>query len=129
MKIHHIGYIVKKIDKALPAFKNLGYKLMQETVLDEYRQVKLCFLEKDGYVIELVSPISKNSVVFGLMKKLGNSAYHICYETDDIKAEMKNLEEKGYVLCSDLHEAFAFQNRKVCFYINPYLGMIELLEN
>ncbi len=128
MNIHHVGYLVKKIDKALPAFLKLGYTVIQKTVLDEYRQAKLCFLEKDGYVIELVSPVSKDSVVAGLMKKLGNTAYHICYEADDILSEMKKLEENGYVLCAELHEAIAFQNRKVCFYINPYLGMIELLE-
>ena len=128
MKIHHIGYLVKKLDKAISAFVHLGYEMFQEKVFDEYRQTNLCFLKKDGYVIELVSPVSKESVVYGLLKKLGNTAYHVCYETENIKEEMQNLEKDGYVLCSELHEAVAFQNRKVCFYINPYLGMIELLE-
>ena len=70
MKIHHIGYLVKKLEKAQVAFENLGYAVKQDVVLDEYRQAKIMFLEKDGYVIELVSPVSKESVVADLMKKL-----------------------------------------------------------
>ena len=128
MKINHIGYLVKNLDKSLNAFLKLGYKIKQKTILDEYRQIKICFIEKNGYVIELVTPISKTSVVSKLIKKIGNSAYHICYETDDILSEMKNLENSGYILCSELHQAIAFQNRRVCFYLNPYLGIIELLE-
>lgn len=128
MKINHVGYIVKNLDKSLNAFLKLGYKIKQKTILDEYRQIKICFIEKNGYVIELVTPISKTSVVSKLIKKIGNSAYHICYETDDILSEMKNLENSGYILCSELHQAIAFQNRRVCFYLNPYLGIIELLE-
>ncbi len=128
MKINHIGYLVKNLDKSLNAFLKLGYKIKQKTILDEYRQIKICFIEKNGYVIELVTPISKTSIVSKLIKKIGNSAYHICYETDDILSEMKNLENSGYILCSELHQAIAFQNRRVCFYLNPYLGIIELLE-
>ena len=48
MRIHHIGYLVKKMDKAVKAFLNLGYTLVQDVVLDDYRQVTICFMEKDG---------------------------------------------------------------------------------
>ena len=70
MKIHHIGYLVEKIEKAIKAFEGLGYQLTSEIIRDEYRQTDLCFLEKDSYVIELVSPFSKESVVSDLMKNV-----------------------------------------------------------
>ena len=69
MKIHHIGYLVRKIDRAIQEFGDLGYQVLQETVYDDYRQVQICFMEKDGYVIELVSPTTKTSVVRDLLKK------------------------------------------------------------
>lgn len=128
MKIHHVGYLVKKLEKALKAFYDLGYVMTQEVVLDEYRQARICFLEKDGYVIELVSPVSKDSVVANLMKKMGSTPYHICYETENLQAKSLELESQGYVLCSEAHEAVAFDNREVCFYVHPYMGMIELLQ-
>lgn len=128
MKVHHIGYLVKKINKAMAAFEDLGYTIKKDIILDEYRQVEICFLEKDGYVIELVSPVSKESVVSDLIKKLGNTAYHICYETDDFEKDLEQLLEKKYIVCSERHEAVAIDGRDVCFLIHPYLGMIELLE-
>ncbi|MCR5108601.1 MAG: VOC family protein [Lachnospiraceae bacterium] len=128
MRIHHIGYLVRKMEKALRAFKDLGYELTGEIIHDEYRQADICFLEKDGYMIELVSPVSKTSVVSDLMKKIGNSPYHICYETEDMDREIEKLNEQHYVMCAQKHEAVAIGGRNVCFMIHPYLGMIELLE-
>lgn len=128
MKIHHIGYLVKKIEKAIKAFEGLGYQLTSEIIRDEYRQTDLCFLEKDGYVIELVSPFSKESVVSDLMKKLGNTPYHICYETADMDAQVEELLSQHYVLCDEKHEAVAFGGKNVCFLIHPFMGMIELVE-
>jgi methylmalonyl-CoA/ethylmalonyl-CoA epimerase len=128
MKIHHIGYLVKKIDKAIKAFEGLGYVLTQDVMLDEYRQANICFLEKDGYAIELVSPVSKESVVADLMKKLGNTPYHICYVTDDMDGDIEKLLEQHYVMCSEKHEAVAIDGKNVCFLIHPFMGMIELVE-
>ena len=128
MKIHHVGYLVKKIDKAIKAFQALGYSYIQETILDEYRQANICFLEKDGYVVELISPVSKESVVADLIKRIGNSPYHFCYETDCIDEDISRLQDQHYVMCSELHSAVALENIRVCFMIHPYLGMIELLE-
>ena len=62
------------------------------------------------------------------MKKLGNTAYHICYETDSMEMDLERLLQENYVLCSERHEAVALENREVCFLVHPYLGMIELLE-
>ncbi len=129
MKIHHIGYLVKKIEKAMKAFESIGYSITKDTVFDEYRQANICFLEKDGYLIELVSPVSKESVVAELMKTLGNTPYHICYETECMENEVESLIQQHYVVCSEMHEAVALDGRNVCFLIHPYMGMIELLES
>ena len=41
----------------------LGYEITQPATYDEIRKIHICFLEKDGYRIELVSPASEDSVV------------------------------------------------------------------
>ncbi len=69
LKIHHIGYLVKKMNQAKQTFEVLGYHVEQDTVCDEIRKVAICFLIKDGYRVELVSPVSPDSVVAGLIKK------------------------------------------------------------
>lgn len=128
MNIHHIGYLIKKMERAISAFEKLGYEQESEIVFDAYREIDICFMIKDGYRIELVSPKSKKSVVYDLLKKYGNSPYHTCYVCNDMMPAVEKLREQGYVKYDEPHEAEAFSNKLVCFLIHPYLGMIELLE-
>lgn len=128
MTIHHIGYLVKKIDRAIDTFVRLGYTIVQPTIRDMHRKIDVCFIAKDGYTVELVSPFSKESVVAGILKKLRNAPYHICYKVSDIDTVCTELQQEGYVLCAESHEAVACNGKQVCFLVHPYLGMIELLE-
>ena len=128
MTVHHIGYLVKKLERARKAFEHLGYVVEQEIVRDEYRKIDILFLVKDGYRIELVSPYDPTSVVAGILPRIGNSPYHICYVVDDLDAEVEHLRNERYVVSSEPAPAPACGGRRVCFMIHPYLGMIELLE-
>lgn len=128
MKIHHIGYLVKKLERALKAFEGLGYTVAGAKVRDERRKIDIVFLEKDGYRVELVSPYDPESVVGELIKRLGNSPYHICYMADDLDAEVERLRDERYVLCGDAAPAPACGGGRVVFLVHPFMGMIELLE-
>lgn len=128
MKIHHIGYMVKKMDKALKAFQSLGYVVVQNKIFDAQRGIDIVFLSKDGYLIELVSPITPESVVADVIKRYGNTPYHICYEISDLEAEIERLRNERYVVCSEPNVALACGGRRVCFLIHPFLGMVELVE-
>lgn len=127
LKIHHIGYLVKKIEKAKKTFESLGYLVEQDTVRDEIRRVDICFLIKDGYRVELVSPFSEDSVVAGLLKKYKNAPYHICYEADDPEATYRELTENGFAAIDTPTPAPALGGCKVVFLTSPVIGMIELI--
>lgn len=129
LKVHHIGYLVKKIEPAVNAFEQLGYTVTQKTAYDEIRKVDICFLEKDGYVVELVSPTDTTSVVAGLMKKYKNCPYHICYETEHLTETLETLTSEGYTAIDMPTPAPALAGRQVVFLMNPFLGMIELLDS
>ena len=62
MKIHHIGYLVKNIEKSIEAFTVLGYGLTVESTWDDGREAYICFLENDGYCIELICPSKVSSL-------------------------------------------------------------------
>lgn len=128
LHIHHIGYLVKKIERGIDAFTSLGYEKETEIIFDDYRGINICFMIKDGYRVELVSPQNKDSVVYNLMKKIGNNPYHICYLCNDLFEAIDDMRNQGFVKYDEPHEASAIKNKKVCFMIHPYLGMIELLE-
>jgi len=127
LKIHHIGYLVKKIEKAKETFVSLGYLVEQDTVYDSIRRVNICFLIKEGYRVELVAPASDDSVVSGLMKKYKNSPYHICYETDNFETAYGELSSGGFIAIDTPTPAPALDGRTVVFLLSAAIGMIELL--
>lgn len=129
LQIHHIGYLVKKIEKATKEFQKLGYQIQKDTVYDPIREANINFLEKDGYVVELISPATETSVVAGLMKRYKNSPYHICYISHDLNADLEALTSNGFTAIDTPTEAPALENKRVVFLMNPNMGMIELLEN
>lgn len=129
LNIHHVGYLVKKINAAKEEFEQLGFCLKQEIIQDDFRQVAICFMEKDGYVIELVSPFSPSSVVSGLMKKYKNCPYHICYEAEHFEEDLVYLTQNGYTAIDTPTPAPALGGRRVVFLMSAVLGMIELLES
>ncbi len=126
-KIHHIGYLVKKIEKAQETFASLGYQVEQDTVYDPIRDVNICFLQKDGYRVELISPVSERSVVAGLLKKYKNCPYHICYEVGDYESASAALSAAGFLAIDTPTEAPALGGRKAAFFSSPVIGMAELL--
>ncbi len=131
MNVHHIGYLVKNIERAALDFKNLGYDVEPESaacVIDETRKVKILFLKKDAYRIELVEPLDKESPIYGLLKKHKNSPYHICYSTEDMNKSIAFLEQNGWMLFEEPKKAPAIHDRKVAFLMSADSGMLELVE-
>ena len=128
MKIHHIGYLAKNMDKAIASFEALGYERETDVVYDSLREVDIIFLTNDGYRVELVSPKSDRSPVYATLKKLGNAPYHICYCCDDIKAEMERLRDEGYTPAGEIEPAVAIGGADVCFMYRRPVGLIELVE-
>lgn len=127
MKIHHIGYAVKNIDEAFKLFKMLGFKKVNKKVVDEERKVKILFVKNNEYLVELIEPYGNNSPVDNILKNSGNTPYHICYESNNILDDIEMLKSNGFVLISELSEAPAINNKKVCFLYNRKVGIIEIL--
>jgi len=128
MRVHHIGYLVKDINKAAKSHELLGYKGRGDVSYDEARDADMLFLENGDYLIELVAPRGETSVAWNLLKKHGNIPYHICYETNDINATMEELIKSGFVPLGTVAEAPAIgTNADVAFLISRDIGLIELV--
>lgn len=128
MNIHHIGYLVKNIEKSRIYFEKLGFKEESKAVYDAKRDVNILFMTNGKYRVELVSPKSENSVVVNTLQKIGNAPYHICYYCNNIENTQALLRKDGYLPIDKISSAVAIDNRKVCFLFNQNIGLIELLE-
>ena len=127
MKIDHIGYAVKNIDKAKKSLEAIGY-VFDDVVEDFDRNIYISFGEMDGYRIELVSPISAGSPVDMQLSKLGPTPYHICYKSTDIEADIKLLQSQRFKVAIPLASAVAFGNKRVVFMYSLSVGLIEIVE-
>jgi methylmalonyl-CoA/ethylmalonyl-CoA epimerase len=129
LTVHHIGYLVKKIEHAERQFEELGYVVERERHYDDIRKVDITFLTKDSYRVELVSPVAPDSVVSGLIKRYKNAPYHICYAVDNLEANLEKLGSQGFVQITKVQPAPAIDGRRVVFLQNAAIGMIELVES
>ncbi len=128
IKIHHIGYAVNDIDKSAAEFEVLGFKRENEVVEDKERKVKILLIKKDNVLIELVAPLSKDSPVYTILKKNGNTSYHICFSTGDIFKSIERLRRNKYLVLEKPNPALAFNGHLVSFLYQPQVGLIELVE-
>ena len=129
MKIDHIGYAVKKIDKAMKSFETLGY-VFEEVIEDFDRNILISFGCKDGYRIELVQPLDKKkeSPVDVYLSKVGPTPYHICYVSNDFEREVEELKTQGFRVIIEPAKAVAFDGKRVVFMMNLGMGLMEIVE-
>lgn len=128
MKIHHVGYLAKNIDKTRKKFLELGYEIERPVKYDEIRQINIEFLINGDYRVELIQPMSEESPMFPLLKKFKNSPYHFCYEVENLDASVKELSDKGYTVIQEPEIAPCIDDRKVVFLNNISMGIIELVQ-
>ena len=128
MKIDHIGYAVKDIEKAKITLKAFGF-LFGETVDDQVRNVRICFGETgEGYRIELVAPMGGGSPVDAHISKIGPTPYHICYRSRNIETDVEELRKNHFKVSIPPAPAVAFNGKRVVFLYSLTVGLIEIVE-
>ena len=130
MTVHHIGYLVKNMNYAIKAFQKLGFELEGNTIKDDSRKISIQFMLCESERIELIVPDKDNDFLIGLRKRIGNAPYHICYETDNYDAIIKQMtvSDSEYTITQESAPAPAIENRRVTFLYNADIGLIEILE-
>ena len=128
MRVDHIGYAVKKIDKAIRAMETIGYTF-EPVVEDQDRNIYIAFGEMDGYLVELVAPMSEGSPVDSQLAKLGPTPYHICYRSSEIEADIERLQNNRFKVTVPLAPAIAFGGKRVVFLQSLSVGLMEIVED
>jgi len=128
-KINHIALAVDNIDAAAKFYQNcLGLELSGiETV--SAQKTKVGFFQIGASSIELVQPAEPDSPLSNFLATKGQGVHHICFEVDDIEAEIKGLLEKGATMIDHKPRPGA-HNARVAFIHPKSTGgvLIELVE-
>jgi len=128
LKIHHVGYAVPDVEKAQVEFAALGWKVCSETTDDVARQVRIVFMERDGYQIELVAPLSAESPIHKTLQKGSGTPYHFCYEVERLEEAEAELKKAKFIPFKKAAEAPAIGGRRVEFMFAKNVGVVELVE-
>ena len=127
-KVHHIGYAVPDIARAIEEFSGLGWSLASNITDDDVRKVKIAFVTMGCSVVELVAPAASDSPIAKQLSKGSGAPYHICYEVSSISAAEAYLKERGFIVFKKSAVAPAIGFRNVEFLYSKQNGVIELVE-
>jgi methylmalonyl-CoA/ethylmalonyl-CoA epimerase len=128
-KINHIAIAVNNIEEAAKFYQQiLGLQLSGVEVVTS-QKTRVGFLKIGESNIELVQPAEPGSPLAKFLEGKGQGIHHICFEVDDVEAEVKTYLEKGATLI-DTQPRPGAHNTKVAF-VHPKSSngvLIELCE-
>jgi len=102
LSLDHIAIAVPDLDEAVGRFcTDLGLTFdHSEDVLAA--KTRTAFVPVAGpTAIELVTPLNGEGPIAASLEKRGPGLHHLCFRTDDIVADMKRLQAKGWRFTSD----------------------------
>lgn len=97
-KIHHVGVVVEKLQAAYEFYRDtLGLPVIREADLPD-QGVRAALLAAGENEVELLEPIATGTGVARFLAKHGEGLHHVCFETDDVGAALRELNAKGVAL-------------------------------
>ena len=101
-KFHHIGIVVRDLEKAVENYKALGIvDKISDPFVAEGKKAKLigCFMRIGSLNIELWEPVRGDTVQQEFLDEFGEGINHVAFTVDDYDSEFKKMfEEKGFPL-------------------------------
>lgn len=130
-RLHHVGFVVAAISSTAAALARvLSLDWDGRIIHDPLQLVKVTFLPSkmsDGGGIELVEAVGRRSPVRAFAER-GGGLHHVCYEVDDLRAQIVNSQEAGGTLVRVPLPAVAFAGREIAWILTRERLLVEFLE-
>lgn len=129
MKIDHIGIAVKSIENSLGFYEGvLGVREAEREIIED-QGVTVALLPIGESRIELLEPLSDDTVVAKFISRRGEGLHHICYEVDDVARKVEDLKARGLRLL-DGYPRRGAEGKLVAFVHPSSAGgvLVELVE-
>jgi len=96
-KVDHIGIAVRNLDLAMNLYKLMGCKIGKSEEVPEMG-VRVAFVPIGETRLELLEPISQESVIARFIEKRGEGVHHLCFLVKDIHAMIKQFKKNNFQL-------------------------------
>ncbi len=113
----HIGIGVRDIERSLEALsKTLGVAVPRIKDLPE-RRARVAVVDMFGIGLEFIQDDSENGLLATFVREKGEGIHHYCLLTDDIEADIQELEERGAKMIHR-HPVIGLRDKRIAF-ISP----------
>ena len=97
-RIHHIGIVVPSLDEGYRFWRDaLGLQLTKTATIED-QGVRAALLKIGDSEIELLEPLSPDNGVGKFLAKRGGGLHHVCFETDNVQAELDEAKRRALPL-------------------------------
>jgi methylmalonyl-CoA/ethylmalonyl-CoA epimerase len=114
LKVEHIGIAVDQLSASIPLFEKLLNTPCYKTEVVDSEKVTTAFFKKGETKIELLESTDPEGIIAKYIGKKGEGIHHIAFEVEDIEAEMKRMQQEGFILLNEKPKPGA-DNKLVCF--------------
>ena len=128
-KINHIAIAVNNIEEAAKFYQTILSLNLSGVEVVTAQKTRVGFFKIGESNIELVQPAEPDSPLVKFLETKGSGIHHICFEVDNVEAEVKAYLEKGATLIDQKPRPGA-HSTKVAF-VHPKSSsgvLIELCE-
>ncbi len=94
-QISHLGIAVKNLEEAREFYRSVFGLESSDPIIVGDGKLKVSMVEVGGVLIELLQPVGDEGVIANFLEKRGEGFHHICYEVEDIKAEIASFKATG----------------------------------
>jgi len=129
--MHHTGFVVESIADVIEGFcrsvRGTGWSQIWH---DPIQRVRVAFIypaSPEDTAIELVEPFGDKAPVRQFLER-GGGLHHVCYEVQDIAAEVAAAAAGGGTVIRRPRPAVAFDGRLIAWVVTKEKLLIEYLE-
>lgn len=128
-RIDHIAIAVHNLEEAARFYQEVMGLTLSGVEVVQAQKTKVGFFEIGETHIELVQPEAPDSPLVKFLETKGQGIHHLCFEVDDIEAEVQRYIEKGAAMV-DTKPRPGAHNTRVAFVHPKSSGgvLIELSE-
>jgi catechol 2,3-dioxygenase-like lactoylglutathione lyase family enzyme len=125
--LHHFGYVVRDIDRAIEQFTREGAMLEIAPTTDPIQGVTCALLRTaPGTAVELVAPIDPDDSPLASRLRRGGGLDHLCFSVPDVGLALERERALGgTVVCEPVH-AVTFE-RTVGFVLRRSGLLVEFM--
>ncbi|MGC9291273.1 MAG: methylmalonyl-CoA epimerase [Acidobacteriaceae bacterium] len=128
-RIDHLGVAVRDIHQARLFYELLGMEVGPEEVIEQ-EQVRTAMVPVGESRIELLEPLSSESVIGRFLDRRGEGLHHLALHVDDIEDIFTEMKAAGMRLVSD--ELRMGAGGHLYFFVHPSSTggvLIEICQN